>query len=73
MTPIESQHDVRLVTFIGVTINAFETLSLQLNVDSDLLLAETLYLVTKQLHEIGEEEYQNKLARSYPLLNTILD
>ena len=73
MTPIESQHDVRLVTLLGVAMTAFETLSLELNVNSDLLLAETLYLVTKQLHEVGEEEYQNKLVESYPLLNTILD
>lgn len=73
MTPIESQYDIRLVTLFGVTMNAFETLSLELNVNSDLLLAEALYLVTKQLHEIGEESFYEKLTKSYPILTMILD
>lgn len=68
MTPIESRYDIRLLTLIGVTINVLETLSLELDADADKLLAEYLYLTSKQIHEQGANEYLDKLTRFYPML-----
>ena len=68
MPPISSLYDVRLVTLIGVATTIIEALSLQLDKDPNLILAETLYLVNKRLHESGEEVYLEKLVDHYPLL-----
>ena len=68
MTPIESRYDTRLLTLIGVTINMLETLSLELDVDADKLLAEYLYVTAKKIHEQGGKEYLDKLTRFYPML-----
>ena len=73
MKPIKSEYDVRLLTLIGLAVSAFETLALELNVDPDKLLAENLYLVTKKLHEVGEEEIINKFHQQYPLLEEVLN
>lgn len=73
MKPIKSEYDVRLLTLIGLAVSAFESLALELNIDPDKLLAEYLYLVTKKLHEVGEEEIVNKFRQQYPLLEEVLD
>lgn len=73
MTPIESRYDVRLLTLMGVAISSFETLALELDVDADKLLAESLYLTTKRIHEVGEEMYISKLESNYPLLAKAID
>lgn len=69
MTPIKSMYDVRLVTLVGVLMETIETLALQLDVNPEQLLSDNLYLVTKRVHENGEEGYLNKLQENYPLLN----
>lgn len=73
MTPIESRHDVRLVTLIDVAIAALETLALELGIDPDRLLAEYLYLSNKKILQTGEEGTLDKLTRLYPLLEEALD
>ncbi len=69
MTPIESPYDVRLVTLIGLAINAVETLALEQNKNPEQLVAELLYVTNKRLHEIGEEDYFKKLSSFYPILS----
>jgi hypothetical protein len=68
MTPIESIYDVRLATLIGVAMSAIESLALAKNTDPERILAETLFLINKKVHERGEEEFLMKLNRNYPLL-----
>ena len=68
MTPINSIYDVRLVTLFGTLINAIESLAIETDRDPDVLLAESLFLVNKRLHEVGEEMYLEKLKRHYPIL-----
>ena len=68
MTPIESKHDTRLITLVGVCIDAIEELSLLQNVDPESLLAEYLYKNNKKLHEVGEEIVLEKLESHYPIL-----
>lgn len=73
MRIIQSKYDVRLVTLLGVAVSCLETLALELNVDPDLLLAETLYKTTKSLHEIGEETIFSKIEGHYPIIEDMLD
>ena len=68
MSPIESRNDVRLVTLIGVAIEAYEELSLHVRVSPEQLLAEALYTVNNKVNTVGEEEYLKKLTRTYPIL-----
>lgn len=68
MQPIDSKYDVRLVTLIGVAISAFESLALETDTNTDKLLADHLYLVSRYIHEVGEEMFLDKLERHYPLL-----
>ena len=69
MTPMESPYDVRLVTLIGLAINAVETLALEQDKNPDQLIAELLYITNKRLHETGEEDYLRKLFSFYPILS----
>jgi len=69
MNPIVSRYDVRLITLIGVAINALEAAGLETDVNPEQLLSDYLYLVTRQVHEVGEEQYLDKLATNYPMLN----
>ena len=73
MTPIETRYDTRLVTLIGVAINTIEALALEVGCDPDKILAESLYLSNKYVHERGEEVYLNTLSTNYPMLNEALD
>lgn len=68
MTPIESIYDVRLATLIGVAMSAIESLALAKNTNPEQILAETLFLTNKQVHESGEEAFLMKLTNNYPLL-----
>ena len=68
MTPIESLHDVRLVTLIGVAINAIETLAILQDKDPETILAEHLYLTNSYVTNVGEQVYLQKLHGHYPLL-----
>lgn len=68
MTPIESLHDVRLVTLVGVAINAIETLAILKDKDPETILAEYLYLTNSYVNNVGEEVYIQKLQGHYPLL-----
>jgi len=69
MTPIVSYDDVRLLTLIGVAIEAIEELALWSDVDPDKILAEKLYLTNKQVHEQGGDMFACKLATHYPILS----
>lgn len=68
MTPIISKYDVRLTVLIGAAINTIESLALAVDKEPAEILAETLYLTNKYVHEYGEECYMNKLTTHYPLL-----
>lgn len=57
-----------MVTLIGVAISCIEDLALYENTEPSELLARYLYLCNKRLLEHGEEEYMNRLAGNYPLL-----
>ncbi|WP_319418866.1 hypothetical protein [Pleurocapsa sp. FMAR1] len=69
MTPIESPYDVRLVTLIGLAINAVETLALEQDRDPETIIAELLYVTNKRLHETGEKDYLRKLSSHYSILS----
>ncbi len=73
MTPIESKHDVRLMTLIGVAINSIESLALATDVNPEQLLAEYLYISNKMIHEHGEEVYLERLSHNYPLLKEAIE
>lgn len=68
MTPIESIHDVRLASLIGLAINVIETLAISKNQDPDTILAEHLYLAEKYINSLGTDVYIDKLVFQYPLL-----
>ncbi len=68
MSPIVSPHDTRLVTLIGVVIDLAEELALVNDLNPSENLANALYIANKNVHEIGEEDYINKLATGYPIL-----
>lgn len=72
-TPINSPEDVRLVTLIGVAINVIETYALESGNDPDSVLAKSLYLTNKRIHEIGTDCYLQKLTSHYPLLNEAIN
>ena len=73
MTPIESRYDIRLVTVMALAMEAIETLALEFNCNPEQLVAEQLFLITKRVHEKGEEQYLNKLMNNYPVLDEVLD
>ena len=68
MTPIESTHDTRLLTLLGVLFQAIESLALEVDIEPEQLFAEYLYLSNKTVHELGAETYIGKLTRHYGLL-----
>ena len=68
MTPIENEYDTRLVTLVGVIISTTQALSINTDRDVETILAESLYLVNKNVHEIGTSVYLETLRRNYPLL-----
>lgn len=72
-TPINSIDDVRLVALIGVAINVIETYALESGNDPDSVLAKSLYLTNKRIHEIGTDCYLQKLVNHYPLLNEAIN
>ena len=73
MTPIESRYDIRLVTVMALAMEAIETLALEVNCNPEQLVAEQLFLITKRVHEKGEEQYLNLLSNNYPILDEVLD
>ena len=73
MTPIESKDDIRLLTILGVAMDAIETMSLEFDTDPEQLLAEYLFLTTKRIHEQGTDCYRAKLWQHYPILGNVID
>ena len=73
MNPITSRYDVRLLVLIGLAIDAIESLAIEVDIEPDRILAEQLYLTTKQVHEIGGECYMTKLTTHYPLLEKAIN
>lgn len=73
MTPIESIHDVRLVTLIGVVIDVAEELALASCQDTDYIIARALYVANKNVHEQGEEKYMEHLQNHYPILKEAIN
>lgn len=69
MTPIDSMEDLRLLTLIGVAMEAIEELALIQNIEPELLLAELLFKANKELLEQGTQPMSNKLLNCYPVLN----
>ena len=72
-TPITSPEDIRLVTLIGVAINAIESLAIENDIDSDYILSKELYLTNKRIHEMGTNCYLEKLTSHYPLLKEAIN
>ncbi len=68
MPPIVSPYDTRLLTLAGVIINLSEELALWNNQPPREGVAEALFLVSKRVHEHGNEDYMNRLCTDYPLL-----
>jgi hypothetical protein len=73
ITPIESIYDVRLVTLLNVLMGFAETVSLSTNCNAEQLISDSLYLTTKKIHEIGEQDVLDKMLRCYPILQEALD
>ena len=73
MTPIESRYDLRLVTILGVAMEAIECIALETNSNPEQLIAEYLFLINKRVSTIGEEAFLNKLFNCYQILDEVLD
>ncbi len=68
MSPIVSPYDTRLLTLAGVVINLAEELAVWNNQSPREGVAEALFLVSKRVHEHGEEDYMDRLCTDYPIL-----
>lgn len=73
MTPIESRYDLRLVTILGVAMEAIECIALENNTNPEQLIAEYLFLINKRIATVGEEVFLNKLFNCYQILDEVLD
>ena len=73
MTPIESRYDIRLVTLLALAMDTIETLALEFDTNPDQILSDYLFVITKKVHEKGEETYLNKLMNNYPILDEVLN
>lgn len=72
-SPITSIDDVRLVSLIGVAINAIEALALEEDCDPETILGRELYLTNKYIGNMGTASYLEKLAHHYPLLKAAIE
>lgn len=72
-TPVTSLEDIRLVTLIGVTINAIKSLAIATDEDPEFILSKELYLTNKCIQEMGTNCYLQKLVSHYPLLKEAIN